>query len=339
MCERSIRGTWVPAVYPEYCLSSCLLSLSLFLTLSSCLRPRPPFPLCSLAPHQLKWRDTVIHSRGNYRGSNSLASCKTRCIVTGFELSYEWQGKQKSLLQQRLLPTACCQIRCSVSLLCRHKFCKEGQFAIKSRWICQVVVSSSSSASCTDPSKRAYVSLHWYRDEGSDVFADLASTVASLLGVLLQEAPAVWDNWKASAAVTWQNASVLHQSETGGRSRKKTAKGRRAKQRAQKVIDRWKKKINKCWVKLSQSDPERQIEDMVQLFCWAGQLKTDWGRNKARRVAGRRWLPGCWDVMEWSASGEQESECWAPVAGSWDRLCPIVILMRSPRKLLGYFNI
>ena len=201
MCEWSICGTWA---YPECPLRRCPPSLSL----SSCLRPSPPSSLCSVK-EETSWTATGFERFG----------CLTR------EKGNLWKPFcSKGFFQQpavRAVPAR------PLFFVDTNSIRRDNLRGEKSLLICQVLVSCwrSRVCSCSDAKIRA-----------SDVFTDRASPRASLLCVLLQEAPAVWQTWKASAAVTRQNLGVLRQSGTsdkGGKERRGWGK-----QRVQKVINK-----------------------------------------------------------------------------------------------------
>lgn len=175
-CDWSICGTWV---YPECPLRCRLPSLSL----SSCLRPSPPSPSCSVV--QLKRRP---------RESKSFASRKTQHTATGFERFDFLQEKREtcenpsaakasssSLLSEQFL---------HVPVLCWHKFYKEGQFA-KKKSLFNLSGSSLMLALegvfllwCKD---KGLWCLHWFGFTGSLItvcsLAGNASCVANLKGL------------------------------------------------------------------------------------------------------------------------------------------------------------
>lgn len=115
-----------------------------------------------------------------------LVKRSTLRLGLNVSISYKRKGKPvKTLLQRRLLPAACCQNSSCTSLFFvdTNSIRRDNLRKRKAFLICQVLVSCWRSRvySCSDAKIRA-----------SDVSTDSASPGASLLCVLLQETPAVW---------------------------------------------------------------------------------------------------------------------------------------------------
>lgn len=148
------------------------------------------------------------------------------------------------------------------------------------------VIISAKLHSCSDTELRALILSLVCLQQESDYW------VSSL-----QKAPAVWENWKVSGAIKWQNVSVCTKVEQRSVTEEYCKKTRGMDREGDQLMNI--------------SAPLRGFNETVRghgpvIHCFAelAQLKMKLERTEARTVADRCWLPSCWDVMEWSVFRE-----------------------------------